>query len=921
MSLALRPVVLAALLVGFALAVCAPVRAGEPVVDHAAIEKQVRADLDAAYAAFTAKERDWQPNYRADVGRLCSPDRDQRAEAGAYLGILVRMTDADARAGRTPRRGGWTIGGPQDVGDEIRSDLARALARAPLDPAAVEALEAALWLANEDRLDADRVAGAMAVAQVRHPEADAALVGWVTAPHSTGGVVVVALEAVAKRKLVAAAPGVRALCAHWRESIAKAARAAAEALGLKDPPSFDDKRPLPADVLRRLEELAATVAEPIPAGATWAKVRFASPRRFDFDGRARLEATCWIVERSETSLRLLDTLGHAFRVAAKDVTVVTESLAESARALIAMRRAAFEPPDEARSSAFVDHVGMVTFVGHQGPWTGSLPEVLLAAWCARAGEADTARDLLLPLLRAHEDEGALFELAFEQLASRVDRDMLDAFTGRRYEEALRLARHAAGPRFDRFWAQDRAKELVEEIPRRGEDGRSLTLPSKTAWAELRARLARDAQVEFLAARLRLIHDVQGNIPGGIDWAAPQYDVPDGELPAWRAPDRETSLARHLVINPYVELSRMNLEARELVPLVRRLDSPEHLLAYDLPRFMPHFPRTLHRARWLAATLIEAVLGDDTVSREIVEGTDGAARAKHLEELSARCRAAGARTEADRRAEELTSGTEDGELQQAYGRLGALDAARAVSVVLERAEREPAQRGRWIRLAYAVDGPVADGAAEAFLGDGDEAAAFWAAALMLRQGQGEVRRRGLEAVLAALERGDPHARIDVVLDDLLRARDARVDALLGRYLASPRDLAHRPTVLVLQRAFLLGRQEAFDGLVDRLEGKGGMPLISYDGDGEVDDWRRGDVESADELAGHVRFWLAPSMEHALPGKGDGDRKAKLRAQAVVWLEEAFDVVRAGATPEVRPERRPLPLGRWAWVSSGWVLQTR
>jgi hypothetical protein len=262
MSIALRPVVLAALLVGSALAVCPAIRAGEPVVDRVAIEKQVRADLDAADSAFTAKERDWQPNYRADVGRLCSPDRDQRAEAGAYLGILVRMTDADARAGRTPPRGGWTIGGPQDVGDEIRSGLARALARAPLDPAAVEALEAALWLANEDRLDADRVAGAMAVAQVRHPEADAALEGWVTAPHPTGGVVVVALEAVAKRKLVAAAPGVRAL---WRtQSIAKAARTAAEALGVVDPPSFDEKQPLPAAVLRRLEEMAATVAEPIP---------------------------------------------------------------------------------------------------------------------------------------------------------------------------------------------------------------------------------------------------------------------------------------------------------------------------------------------------------------------------------------------------------------------------------------------------------------------------------------------------------------------------------------------------------------------------------------------------------------------------------------------------------------------------------
>jgi hypothetical protein len=384
--------------------------------------------------------------------------------------------------------------------------------------------------------------------------------------------------------------------------------------------------------------------------------------------------------------------------------------------------------------------------------------------------------------------------------------MLNAFTGRDYGRALELARHLSKPLFEEFWAQGRARELVAEIPRRGEDFRSLALPTESAWAVAREGMTRERQIEFLAARLRLIHDVQLDIPGGVNWNSPQYDVPDDRMPPWPAPPGQREA--HLVVNPYAELASMDLTGAESARLVPWLASEDHILAYDLPRFMPHFPQTLHRVRWLVGSILDLVLGDDAVDRAVIEGTDPAARERHLSALGERATAAGATRESDRRVEELRSGTDDRALQTAYMRLGSLDPERGARVLLERARREPERRADWVRLAYALDAPRAADAADEFVEDPDEAVAFWAAAIGLRHGEGPRKRRGLDRLLAALDRGDPHARIDVVIDDLLATKDPRVSALIDQSLAERPCPEHAPTLILLQRSLLLGMGAAF-----------------------------------------------------------------------------------------------------------------
>ncbi len=897
---------------------------GEPTTPTD-VERRVRKDLDAAYADFAAEKQPWLPPYDVEAAALESSDASRRAAAGAYLLALARMTDQDARSGRTPRRKGWSIGGPQDVGDEIRLNMARALNRAYLTGESVEALDVALWLAKNDRIEALRAIGAHVAIRSKSPAADAAIVAFAAEPHPTYAIVLASLEAIRDRKLVAAAAAVRSLCAHYRPEIASAAAEAGRALALEDLPKPDPKGLLPASILGRLAKVAALVPDSIPPAQSWRRLKFAEAVRVDFDDwHGRTDVAGWVLPTSGARHRLIDTFGHRLDVAASDATVVEESLAESARALVAARDAA-TGADEEKARSFTELVGMQSFVGHQGPWTGSLPEVLLAAWCAAHGAPEAARDLVLPLLRAHDDERDLFDLAFDQLASRIDRDMLDAFTGRDYDRALDLARVLAGPSFDAFWAQDRAKELLAEIPSRREDFSTRSLPAAAAWAKSRAALSREEQIVFLRDRLRLVHDVQFDIPGGVNWLATQYDVPDAALPPFRWGQKDDPRAPHEVINPFAELRAMNLKAVELLPLLPALLSEKHILAYDLPRFMPHYPRSLHRVRWLVASLCDAVLGDDTVDEAILKGQDDGAKQRHVDAIAARAREQGVRSEADVVAEALRSSTDDRAIQQAYGRLGALDRARVVRTMFERASAEPGRRAEWVRLAYAADDAAGVEFARDFLRDGNEAVAFWAAALLLRHAEGALEKDGFERVLAALDRGDPHARIDVVLDDLYLLKDARVDALVERYLAPKPDAEHAPTLFVVERAFTRGRRAAFDRLVDGIEGRGVWPLRAFDGDstsnGGVPTFVSEGVADRNALARRVLGWIGDYDFGKRKEESDEAAAARHRADALARLAKEFALASAGKPTTLRPMRREAPLGSWKWVSSGWVLRTR
>jgi hypothetical protein len=128
--------------------------------------------------------------------------------------------------------------------------------------------------------------------------------------------------------------------------------------------------------------------------------------------------------------------------------------------------------------------------------------------------------------------------------------MLVAFAGNRdYARALAVAgqldRRYAGTRF-----HDYAREMARQLPGRMDDFKTFKLPTAAAWAALKQKLTRAAQIDYLCARLRLLNCFQVSQPGGYWPDEQQYAEPCGmqENASWGLRQGKTE-----VINPLTEL--------------------------------------------------------------------------------------------------------------------------------------------------------------------------------------------------------------------------------------------------------------------------------------------------------------------------------------------------------------------------------
>src|SRR5947207_8720933 len=142
---------------------------------------------------------------------------------------------------------------------------------------------------------------------------------------------------------------------------------------------------------------------------------------------------------------------------------------------------------------------------------------------------------------------------------------------------------------------------------------------------------------------------------------------------------------------------MNLSGDDLLVLIPHLQSDDHILAYDLPRFAPHFPQQLHRVRWLAASIVDSVLGEGAVDPKILRSDDKDARARHLATLVEKAKAMGTTTDADHQEAKLVAAKGDREIQAAMFDLRMLDAGRAARALAKRAKDAPARSPEWLRV--------------------------------------------------------------------------------------------------------------------------------------------------------------------------------------------------------------------------------
>ena len=175
-----------------------------------------------------------------------------------------------------------------------------------------------------------------------------------------------------------------------------------------------------------------------------------------------------------------------------------------------------------------------------------------------------------------------------ELGKNYGYQMLVAFAGDRdYARTERLAKTLA-THYPETVFHHYAVRLAEELPERRDDFVTLKLPTPAEWAEMKKKLTRTEQIDFLCRRYRLLNYFQAMQPGGYFPGATQYAEPCGMAhnASWGLGKGKTE-----VINPETELEGSRR---------RHDDKPPHGLGLTL-KDVPQLSKYL-RDDWLIPTV-------------------------------------------------------------------------------------------------------------------------------------------------------------------------------------------------------------------------------------------------------------------------------------------------------------------------------
>lgn len=854
----------------------ASLRAEGPKPEVAGAEGRRAFDDLAKYYADNAK----LPPFAAALDDLKAQDAAARRKAGEYLLALFKQSFADEDNGRAPwRKQPYFGGGSSSDAREFRRRLGEAFGK---QAAGEAALDATLWLLNGERLPDNQKAGLLALARVEGPKADAALKALVAPPHPNVDVATGAVAEVGRRGLKDLGPDVLALCGHHREAVRDAARKAAKEMKLAPVPEYVPEKAFTPRLERQLKDVAAMVLAEIPKDAKWVEAAG--------EGKGGAAVTGWLVAEAGDEYRLVDWFGAETSLPKKGTKVKTITLADTAKLFRDIRSGKDDEPGDGLGR--LSRRGMLT--GQFQPRFVSQPELVVGAWAFARGERKAAAEILFGRIDEMRDDRWLTEIARDLLGHGYHQEMLEAFSYRRdYARTLALARHLARPLFDDYQYQKRAKNLAAQLPKRGEDFKTLTLPAPDEWKARRAKLSREEQIKYLADRLRLLNCRQHGQPGGVDYEDEQSSAPFAEAGAKKGKK---------VINPYTELRELKLQVADLPALVPYLADENYMLAFSYWRDF-HPGRTLHQVSWAVADLVNDAATRDLADLGTFLGLDEAGRKKHLEKILAWCRANTGKTRDELLLDTAATTDDWPEFQTAAAELVRGKNAKALPVLAGRMKSFPKTRGAIVELCRKLDTAEAVKPAREWVKSDDAATKFWAALILLRHGD-KGKAEGLEPLKAVLAEDDGTHYYPRAIDDLLAAKDEAATALACDILRKPHFPAEHNRADILHRLVLAGRKEALDYVLAELDSADSAGTSSGEHKGKQ---VKRENTQGDVMAEAVAGWRTDKWEFEKLAPDD-ERKVR-REELKGWLKEQFAKIKAGQKPQMRTEVRPLHYPEW------------
>jgi hypothetical protein len=597
----------------------------------------VRQELDQYYQ--TGK---WPLIWRAEMKNLASTNADIRCNATTRLVVLLDEALKDEKSGKARWQASPVWGeGATNQGSELRRWIATPFAKGVVMP---ETLPLVQWLLeNEPQPDLQETVAA-ALAAINGQAADELRVKLVLKPHSNAIVMGMLLAQLRERKLALPADRLKDLCNHHRKVIRGNARKLNEALNGPDPGKYEPMQAFKSPPVRKtLDELQALLIDLPSKDAEFVEVTM---RYLDKDVVKETEtARGWVLKQDKAEVTIFSPHGarEVYRDKEKTRITVSERVGDSVR---------FSEVDVVTSvlvtkrgiEGFAEEIATIRAEGNKdfelserGGLTGqfqgqgaSLQEVILAAWLDRAGKAQLAASILLPALDTLYEDRHIVDMTRHRLSDQLGHRMLAAFAGDRdYEKALKLAQSLV-EHYPKTQFFEYAKRLNEQLPRRMDDFKTLKLPMPTEWAELKKKMSRKEQIDFLCRRLQLLNCFQDEQPGGYLETEKQYAEPCGLTAdaAWGLGRGKTE-----VINPVVELTGLKLTISDIPALSPFLRDDWYLLIISFWRdFDPS--RHLARSRPYLARWINAAAQHDLCELDQFEKMSPVEQEKHIQRIFA-----------------------------------------------------------------------------------------------------------------------------------------------------------------------------------------------------------------------------------------------------------------------------------------------
>jgi hypothetical protein len=895
-----------------------PARGDEPIVEATAVRPASdgpdgRRAFDDLAAYYENAQR--TPDVGKALSDLRAADPAQRSAAGRYLLALFRQSFADERNGRARWRAlPFFGGGSENPAREFRKRAAAQFGDAADGEAAIDPAQ---WLINKDRLAESAAAGVKALCRVRSPQVTAAFRALLSPAHPNSAVAVAVVEEVGRRGMKDLAPEVKGLCGHYRTPVRDAARKAAAQLGIGSLPEYKPEAAFTPWLDRELKDIAAMVLTPLPAEPKWKRFTVTldpPPNRRQPAGEPQTrEFSGWLLGDEGEAYKVLDLFAGEDRVKKARTKLADRAFADDARSYLKVRSG----KDRRETMDSLSRRGGLT--GQFEPGFVSLPEVLLAAWSYARGDKAACAAVLFPRLDEIPDERWIKEVARDLLGREYHEQMLHAFCYRRdYPAAQAFALHLSKPLFNEYQYHDRAVELAAQLNRRGGDFKTLKLPTAAEWAKLQQAMARRQQVDYLAQRLRLVNCFQWGQPGGVNYADTQYDRPtrgldaedeglppgpDGGEGGKNGKDKPVE-----VINPYVELRRMRLEVRDLPPLVPYLGDDDYIPTFSYWRDF-HPGRTLHRANWLVAQIVNDAAKRNLADVEASPTLDAAGKQQRIEKVMEWVRANADKTRPDLLMETARTSKDFREFAVAAAELVQIGRKEALPVFVRRLNDFREDKGEVAEMCFRLSAADALPEARKWVKETDEGLRFWAAMVLLRAGD---RGRpdgpeGLAELRPILEKDDGDRWFPSAMDELLATRDEKAIALACTVLSKPafgQGSTRYSSFPMIHRLLLAGRKEALDYVTKSLDDttEAATSYGNYQGQEVQRRQSRGDL-----MADAVAEWRSDGYRYE--SLGPDDQRAKERDKLKNWVAEQFELIKAGKPHGIKMPQGPLRPSRW------------